>query len=379
MASANADPIDPTLPQRRVVGPPAGACPASRVDGGRTGRARSPLPNKPRELWRARITGGLDLFPVVDRAGHVVAASASGRVSELDARGKLVWTAKTGSASIVLGPVLTSDGTRVVVTTTPEIVGVGTDGGVKYRQLLPLSNLKGAAEPLATSDGGLVLAANGKLLRLDSRGGIQARADFTGTPVAALEQGARVLVATLSGDVLEWKPPAAPTRLGSFGGQLDEGAALSSPNHVTAVVDHQRVIDLNLSAGSRHVRLESSELIQGPPAILGSGETRVASFAGLMLGHDRTGAETSRVALEPPAVAGAALALGLAGAPPLVVDAKGRVAFARPGLDAGIVQPSGNVVTAPGAACGDPMALVPAGAKRMLLGCRSGLMLMIGD
>lgn len=376
---ALAAPLDPSLPQRRVVGAPAGESPMDRVDGARSGRSRSDLPGKPRELWRARITGGLDLAPVVDRRGHVVAASAAGRVTELDGKGAVIWSTRTGSGAVMLGPMLTSDETRVVIASPPEVIGLAVDGTTKYRRSLPLPDLKNAAQPLATSDGGMVLAAHGKLLRLDSRGDVQARAELPSPPVSLLEQGRRILIVALSGDVLEWKPPAEPSKLGSFGGRVDEGAALSSANHVTAVVDHQRVVDLNLTAGTRHLRVVSGELLQGPPAISAGGETRVASFGGLLLGHDQSGAETARAALEPASAAAATPGLGLTGAPPLVLDGKGRVAFARPGLDVGVLLPNGNIVTAPGAACGDPLSLVPAGARRLLLGCRSGLLLMLGD
>jgi PQQ-like domain len=370
--------LDPSLPQRRVVGAPNGACAMNRVDGARTGRTRQALPEHPRVLWRARVTGGLDLPPAVDAGGHVVAASPAAQVTEIDRDGKAIFSVKTGVSAPALGPVLTSDGTRMVVTAGGELYAISSNGNVEHRRTLPFGTVRNAVQPLATSDGGAVLASGGMLLSVDSSGGIRARAELAPAPAALIERHARVLVVTQDGDVYEWKPPAEPTKLASFGGKVDEGAALSSPNHVTAVVDHQRVMDLNLTAGTRHVRVESSETLQGPPAILANGETRVASLSGLMLGHDRTGAETTRAALEPPLPGGSIVTPGVANPPPLVVDTRGRVAFARPGLDAGVVLPNGETRSAKGAACGDPAALVPAGPNRMLLACRSGLLIMIG-
>lgn len=377
--SAHAERVDPTVPLRRVVGAPAGAQPAYRVDSARTGRAKQPLPSTPRVLWRARVTGGLELPLAVDASGHCIAASPMSQLVELNEKGKLAWTLKTGSSPPVLGPVITTDGTRVVVTSTAEIWGAAPNGALRIHRSLPVANVRGGVPPLPTRDGGIVFAVTGALFYVDASGEVQARAKLDDAPAGLLENAARTLVVTERGDVFEWKPPAEPTKLGSFGGRLDEGAALSSPNHLAAVVDHQRLVDFNLTTKTRHIRLDSSDLLQGPPAILVSGETRVASFSGLLLGHDRTGIETSRAQLEPTTGGALPSTPGLSLPPPLLVDAEGRVAFVRPGLDAGVVLASGETRSAAGAACGDPLALVPAGKQRMALACRSGLILLLGQ
>lgn len=377
--SARAERIDPSLPVRRVVGPPAGAQPMFRVDSARTGRAKDPLPAEPRVLWRARVTGGLDLPLAVDARGHVIAASPMSQIVELDASGKLAWMLKTGSTAPVQGPVITTDGTRLVLTAGAELWGAGPNGTQRLRRPLPLASTKGAVPPLATRDGGIVIAVTGALLYLDASGDVRARAKQPDAPVALLEHGARTLLVTEKGDVLAWKPPEEPTKLGNFGGRVDEGAALSSSNHLTAIVDHERLVDFKLSANTRHIRLDSSERLQGPPAILANGETRVASFSGRMLGHDRTGIEVTRAALEPSSGAGTPSVPGIFQAPPLIVDGKGRVAFVRPGLEAGVVLESGELKAAAGAACGDPLSLSPAGRNRFVVACRSGLILMIGQ
>jgi hypothetical protein len=378
VSSALAEPLDPSLPQRRVVGAPAGANPMFRGDGARTGRATAAFPDSPRVLWRARITGGLDLPMAVDERGHVIAASPMGHVTELRADGKLAWTAKLPAGSPpTIAPVITSDGTRVVVTGSGDIIGLTSAGRDKFQSPLPFGrSAKGLAPALAASDGGVVLGGKGALAWLDASGTVAARAAISGTPVSLIERRSRVLAVTERGDVFEWRPPGEPTKLGSFAGRVDEGAALSGPKTVTAVVDHLRLVDLDLETGARTVRVESLEMLQGPPAVLANGETRVASFGGTMLGHDRAGVETARAALEPPG--GALGAPPLAFAPPLWVDPSGRVAYARPGLDVGVLLPSGEPRAAAGAACGDPIALVPAGPQRLVLACRSGLVLMIG-
>jgi hypothetical protein len=302
-----------------------------------------------------------------------------GQLVELDAQGKLDWTRKTGNGLPVLGPVLTTNGTRVVVTNGAEVLGMSPSGASVFERRLPVASIRHAAPPLATRDGGFVIAASGGLFHLDASGDLQARAAAPEPPAALLEHAGRILMATQRGDVLEWKPPAGPTKLGSFGGRVEGSVALSSPNHLTAVVDHERLVDFKLSAKTRHIRLSSSERLEGTPAILKTGETRVTTFGGLLLGHDRSGLETSRANLEPASASGLPSLPGMFQAPPVIVDAKGRVAFVRPGLDAGVVLPTGEQKSAAGAACGDPQSLVPAGPNRFVVACRSGLVMMIGQ
>lgn len=376
--SADAESLDPTLPQRRVVGPPGGASPMARINGARNGRTAAQLPEKPRILWRTRVTGGITLSPAVDERGRVVIASGNGQILQFDERGKSLSNVKTGSDLPVLGPVLSSDGTRVVVTSAPELYGITPTGSVRYHHALPIG-AAGDVPPLAASDGGIVVAAAGNLFRFDASGTLQARASYTGVAAAILERSSHVLLVLDRGEVLEWKPPASPNKLASFSGRIDEGAALAGPERVTAIVDHQRLCDLDLKTATRTVRVDSADPVQGPPTLLASGETRIVTFSGLMLGHDRSGNETTRIALEPSIVGSDGGLVGFTPAPPLIADAQGRIGFVRPGLEAGVVLPNGNLVSASGAACGDPLSLVPAGPKRMLLACRSGLVFMLGD
>lgn len=376
--SADAESLDPTLPQRRVVGPPGGHSPMFRSNAARTGRSATSLPDKPRVLWRARVPGGISLSPVVDERGRVVIASGNGQLVQLDDRGKSLSSVKTGSDPAALGPVLSSDGTRVVVTSKPELYGITPGGSVRYHHPIPVA-VAGDVPPLASSDGGIVVAAAGTLLRFDASGTLQARASYTGTVATLLERASHLLLVLDRGEVYEWKPPALPNKLASFGGRIDESAALTGPERVTAVVDHQRLADLDLKTATRSVRVDSADSIQGPPTLLVNGETRVVTFSGLMLGHDPGGNETTRVALEPSIVGSDGGLMGFTPAPALIADAQGRIGFVRPGLEVGVVLPNGNLAAATSAACGDPIALVPAGPTRMLLACRSGLVFMVGE
>jgi len=62
-----------------------------------------------------------------------------------------------------------------------------------------------------------------------------------------------------------------------------------------------------------------------------------------------------------------------------VVDPVGRVAFVRSSGRAGTVSPEGRVEIASERICAAPVAVVPAGDKRMLVACHDGTLWMYGE
>ncbi len=380
-AIAVGDPVDPGIPIRRVVGEPGGAAPMARVDGARTGRARSRLPHAPRLAWRARVQGGTDLHVAIDARGAVVVASALGQLVQFSASGKLVWSTRTGPGAPLAGPVIASDGTRVLLVAGPAVVGVWPDGRPRYRRAVGVANDRPASEPLALDDGSVAIALGRDVLRLEPDGSVRARTRVEESAASLVARAGSVLVVGERGSVWEWRAGNGPTRLGSFAGRIDGGAALFGLRTLSAVVDKRRVIDLDLATGARHVRLDDTAGLAGPPALTRSGETRLATADGVLLGHDAAGKETARVALEPGAgsLVGSSTAPIDLGAPPIVVDDGGQAAFARPGIDAAVVDATGAVHAASGTACSDPVDVAPAGAGRMLVACRSGLLFLISD
>lgn len=372
--------VDPTVGGSWVVGSPRGARPMDRVDAARSGRARDPLPSKPRILWRARIQGGVAQSVAVDARGAVIVSSPIATVTELSPAGKTAWTSKTGATPPATSPVLTSDGTRVVLTTGGELYGFDRTGRERFSLPLPLVATGRVTEPLPERDGGLVVAAGRSVIRVDRSGVVRASARLDSDVTALLGRGSETLIVTDRGDVLGWKPPAEPTELSSFGARVD-GAALDG-NRLCAVVDQKRLVDLDLATGTRFTRTENPLGLSGPPALVPGGTTRVVTLDGLLLAHDAKGEELLRVALEPPSMigdGGASVLSASSASPPVVTDAKGRVGFVRPGLDAGVVDGAGNLRAAAGAACIDPIGIAPAGSGRMVLACRSGVVFLLGD
>ncbi len=375
--TASSQPLDPTVAQELRVGRPGGFAPLFRLDAARSGRTPLALPARPQVIWRQRITGSIDLPAAVDERGAIVVAGASGIV-QLSKTGAIEWSR---SEPAVSGPVLTTRGERVVLTGSGELLYFTRSGDVVRRLQLASAPLRTDAPLLPLEDGGVLVAAAGDVSRLTPSASVRHVARFNDEVRTLLESPAGLVVTTELGDVHLWSPPHAPRKVGSFAGRVSTGAALGSDRRVIASVDQSRLVELDLSTRSRHVRVSVPGLLfQGAPVLTPTHETRILSFEGTLLGHEAGGQETLRVAL----TAGAASpdrrpATHFGGAPPLLLDARGACAFALPNAEVGIVDADGDVHTAPEASCIDPVSLVPAGPRRMLLACRSGQLLMIGE
>jgi outer membrane protein assembly factor BamB len=415
---ALADAIDPSLPRAVVVGDPRGASPSERVDAARTGRARTLLPQQPIELWRRHVTGGIELLPLVDADNNILIALTVPEAIKLGPDGKEVWRVRLGTHPSKVPPILTSDGSLVVITAAGQAWGISPNGTVRFTTPLGVRGGEIETAPLALRDGGLVVAAGPTLLELDRDGQVRARTALeakpgnldsrvTGALLAAPPGDARIAGATLftteTGSVYSFRPPGAPHKLGSFGGFLKKGAGavLADARTLLAVVDNRRVVALDLPTGTTHVRASAtpSSYLDGPvtlgPAARG-GLTLVALQSGLLLGIDAAGNEKLRVALEKPpptldagapSVGGAVVggSVGFFGpielkpSPPLIVDPAGSVGFARINGRVGVVGPEGSIALAGERVCGTPIGVVPAGNKRMLLACRDGGVWLYGE
>ncbi|MEO7331811.1 MAG: hypothetical protein ABI193_24760, partial [Minicystis sp.] len=219
---------------------------------------------------------------------------------------------------------------------------------------------------------------------------------------------AGTLFTTESGSAFLWRPPGSPRKLGSFTGVPRRGALLADGRTLVAVVDTRRVVGLDLLTGTTHVRatgfpgnffdspaaLAPSDIARGPLAQMGPGVALVTVQTGLLLGLDAAGNERVRLSLDkpPPAILGVlgGTVGGPGGAsffgaaefkpsPPLIVDADGRLGFARANGRVGVVGPDGAVSLAGERVCLTPVAVVPAGDKRMLLVCRDGGLWLYGE
>jgi hypothetical protein len=250
---------------------------------------------------------------------------------------------------------------------------------------------KAAAAPLARDDGSVVVAGETGLCVVGPGGEVLTRTEVDGRPVGGLIpwRGA-VLIVSQGGSVYAWQAPAAPRRVGDFGGEVGEGAMLAGQRTLVAVVDTERVVALDLLAGGTTLLAgmgASGAKLEGPAALTGDGVLLVTSVLGEVFGVDAHGTLTHRAALEAlPAMFAADAGLGgifgrtdVRPSPPLVSDARGRVAFARNSGRVGVVDEAGHVMTATTRLCSRPISLLPAGARRMMVACSSGSIAMYSD
>jgi len=181
--------------------------------------------------------------------------------------------------------------------------------------------------------------------------------------------------------VLVWKAPTPPVEVGSFGGRPTRGVTLTAGKTLVAVVDFRRLVALDVETGTRRVRVPDGPAAwSGPPAVTAGNETRILDLDGFLVGHDATGRETARFPVELAAPQGTTTAVDMAsGLVPLVLDAEGRAALVRPGLDLVVVGRDGAQTAASGAACEDPVGLIPAGPRRLAVACASGMVWLVGD
>jgi hypothetical protein len=334
--------VDVERPRSIVVGTPAGGASMDRVDGARTGRVRVPLPaaNLRRE-WQVPLGVVVDHGPLVDARGTTYVVGVRGEVVTVGRDGIERWRVSTGA--IQPGPAaLLSDDTLVFVDASGEAVAV-RDGAERWRvrfgrsdEARPLQLAHPA--PLALADGGVVVATPREISALDADGHERARTTLPEPTAAPLISAlGKVVAVTTSGAVWTWTPGAPePTRVGSFGSAIDEGAALADDHTLVAVAGGQlHLAALDLVRGTTTTRaVAPAGTWLGPPAMRGSTAYLLVSTPNseLAVAVDASGSEVSRAMLAahtPPAPtdAGIPLVVALPHTPPLV-DAAGTLAFA---------------------------------------------------
>jgi hypothetical protein len=387
-SSTNATGVEPNEPATVVVGPSPGFSPMGRVDGRRRGRAHDPLPEHPKVLWRRAGRGGLDFAPLaVDARGAILVPSATlPELSQLSAEGGELWRAPTGAGPSVTGSVILGDGTRFLATSAGEARGFTPLGKPRFATPLDTQERNAKVGLLPLEDGGVAVAAGHEVIEIDASGKLRQR-----TRVA--ERIAGPLVETIAGTIATASSGAAyavragyAKRLGTLGGDPSESGA-STPDGRTlwAVVDHQRVVVLDLVTGATEVRFAvSDQSLHGPIVFSRADALVLLTWTGVLITVSPSGTEARRTPLEPRFAtlitdAGKVDFAALDESPPPVTDADGRIAFARVGGRVGVVAPDGAVNLVATSSCSSPAALAPAGARRMVVGCRDGSILLIGE
>jgi hypothetical protein len=392
-AIASAQTMDVQRPRTFVVGAPASGVRVERLDAARTGRSRTALPaGSVRVEWRASLGVPTEWSPLVDASGNLLIIGNRGEIVSTTSDGDERWRLATGALQPGPGALL-SDGTLVFADAAGEAVAV-RDGAVRWRARFGRSDAARPA-PVPLDDGGVVVATTHDLAAFDAEGHERARTtlpEATAFPlVAAL---GRIVAVTASGVVWTWSPGAPePTRVGSFGGPIDDGAGLADDHTLVAITSgHAHLTAVDLVRGTTTTRAAlPAGLWLGPPAF--RGDTAFVLLLGptseLAVAVDAAGNETMRIPLvtRPPlmgADGGVAALVALPHTAP-IVDLAGTVAFATTDGAVGVV--AGGIVDilpdacppAPGArgAAAPTAGLVPSRPGAFVAACRSGTLLSL--
>jgi hypothetical protein len=371
-ADARESGFDPSLAHAVRIGAPRGGAPMDGLDAANSGQSRFTFPIETRIAWQARASGGIGYAPAADERGHIIVVQGSTRVAEFDEHGKPVWSTRL-NAELASGVVLTSDNTRVVVTTAGEVVALGVDGRIRRRKQVSLGEFRPRATVIALSNGGISLADGRDVYTLDASLEVSWRARSKEIVRSLLEYKSEVFAVTDAGSVHRFRSETGFDLLGRLPGRAPAGVALAPSGELVAILDDHKLATFQLANQENKLRFFDALLtLRGPPAMLSNGGTRLLSSDGLLLFHDREGNETARVPLDPPARGEVARADRDAAR--LIVDARGSVAVAPVNRDALIVTADAKLQRIDGTACPDPLRPTPLAQNSLLFSCRSGVM-----
>jgi hypothetical protein len=355
-ASGASERWDPTLPHHFSL---ERARVASRVSLVR-------LPETPEVSWRVRVAGGVSFAPAVAPEGSIILGLTTPVVAEYDARGRLSWTARLGASSAATSPLVLGDGSRLVLTQAGEALAFSPRGELVRRVALPFASLEAPPQLAAAHDGGLLMAAGRRVVRLDASLGVVESVRASRDVKALLPDPEHPLVVVGSGEVFELTAGGL-RRVAVFAGIVD-AVTRGAPEHLLALVDKRRLVDLDLSTLSQTTRFAEPDvellplLAQNP-----RGELRLLTNLDFLVALGADARESFRVTLPS--------ALARRSASEFTFDAQGTTLIVRSGVDLVSVQADGSLVRVEGTACAEPLPPLGAAPGYAVLACRSGIVL----
>lgn len=396
---ARAEPVGIATPSVVSARTPRGVATMGRVDGARSGRTSHPFPKTPVELWRKTV-GPIDQLPVVDEAGDVVIALPSGEIVKIGASGQEVFRFRSGVGGAVTPPLLGEGGTASVISSSGTHLRLSAKGTVLSTTLLPLRGATISAAPLLTGGRAIVIAGS-TALELDAAGNVlsQARLPLTSSN-QPIDHPSGPLVVLNDGAVYRLRSPNEPLKVGAFGMGVQSGVALvGSRTLISATQNLVLALDLVTGITSTRASLSTGAFVDGPVAVGEKGETVFSTTDGYLLAYDASGIEVMRSLIDkaaqvsvgatpPPAF----MPRGPAWQPPVAVRQSPAVLLGS-GLEAAFLRASGRfglsrspTDTGPGPVevvserlCNNPVAVLPAGPRRLLAVCGEGLLVLFGD
>jgi hypothetical protein len=359
--------IDPTLPLTLALDPPIVA---------RRALPSGSLPRTSNIAFRLRVASSIAHAPVVTGERSVLLAHGEPVLAEYDGRGRVLWAARLTSPAAA-SPFVFADGTRAIVTNAGELLTFSRRGRSVARSRLPFGSLSDSVIVERSSDGGVILADQGRYVRLDATGTLisetqldaEIRAVLPGIPSRA---GASSLVVTRGGSVFELSGDGRAAFRARFSGRVSAAARLDA-NRVLAVLDERRLVELDVAADVEKTRAESPDLeLSGPLAVNAAGESRVVG-GDFLLAYDAQQNERFRVPLALPG-AGAA---GSDSAVDFLFDQAGTALVVRGGTGTIAVAGDGLVTRIDGSACPEPLRPASLAPSSVIVACRSGILLRL--
>jgi hypothetical protein len=338
------------------------------VDAERTRRASATLGQTPHVEGRLRVAYGIGRGLVTRDDGGFFVLHPSARASRFDAQGKLLYSLKL-AAEPASAPVITSNGARAFVA-SGELYQVDDHGRVLSHAALGDADF-GARSILAESDGSVVVASNGLLVKVSAFGDVVWRRSSPETPLELLETSAGLLCVTAPGSVYRLDGAGRLNKLGELGATTHAVTAARAEHELVARTGNHRLVSFDLNEHRLRASIEDATLELDGPVLLGPDLlTQAFTSDGLLVRYRPDGSEAQRVPIDP----GARKAPG--GDDALLL-ADGRLLVARAGADIAVVTQAGEVSTIASSACPDPLGIFAAGQHAVLMACRSGNMLRV--
>ncbi len=351
-----------------TVGPPAAPYAMPGVDSARSHGSAVSLSAAPRVGRRLRIAYGIGRGLVTHADGGFFALHPTARASRFDAQGKLLFSLKL-AAEPASAAVVTSSG-RVGFVSAGALSLVDARGAVRSETALGDADFT-ARTILATRDGGVVTANNTWLVKVSASGDVVFRRSLPETPLDLVETDAGLFYVSALGSVYRLDGAGRMNKLGEIGAPASALSVAADARLLLARTGAHRLVSFDLVQHRVRASVEDATLQLDGPVLLGAEQLAHAfSSDGLLVRYRADGSEAQRVPFDP----GARKAPGSEDA---LLLADGRLLIARTGADVIIVTPTGEVSTIASSACPDPLGLLPAGPRAVLLACRSGNVLRL--
>lgn len=395
----SSDTLNPSRVQHLSVGVAQGFAASARLDSQRTGTSSASFPTAPSLLWRKAV-GATDLTPLVSRDESITIALASGDLLRLDKDGREVFRIHLPGGAPAVPPLPLVNGNTVALAANGLMSHISPDGKLISSQRTPVRNCD---QPLlATSDGSFAAASGRIVTTFFQDGNTREVSTLPMRVVAPLVESRNGILALLDdGHVYRISQPLPPRRLGSFGAAVDGFVLVSERTLLGAAGAQILALDLETGIASVRFTVPSGAAVERPIAATAA-LAFAASSDGQLFVIDKDGLDVARATLERPSPSASPSApvftmtpsqpVPVVSGPPLVADRHNNVAFLRNSGRAGVVlldtppqegrerqALAGKTILISDIACQTPLAILPAGPRRLLVACREGNIALFAD